>query len=69
MSPIRVVVNGEERRLPGPATLADLLRELALDARMVVVEHNRRIIRRPDLDGTGLGDGDVVELVHFVGGG
>lgn len=69
MSPIRVVVNGEERRLRGPATLADLLRELELDARMVVVEHNRCIIRRPDLGGTGLGDGDVVELVHFVGGG
>jgi len=35
----------------------------------VVVEHNRVIIRRPALASTPLADGDVVEIVHFVGGG
>jgi thiamine biosynthesis protein ThiS len=35
----------------------------------VVVEHNRRIVRRDGLAGAVLAGGDEVELVHFVGGG
>ncbi len=51
------------------SSLDDLLRVLELDPRMVVVEHNRSIVRRPQLQATPLADGDQVELVHFVGGG
>ncbi len=69
MTQLEIVVNGEPRRLPGPATVADLLCHLSLDPRTVVVELNRRIVRRPQLQETGLADGDTVELVHFVGGG
>ena len=64
-----LVVNGEPRRFEGPLTAAGLLTRLALDPRAVVVELNRRIVRRPELEQTPLGDGDQVELVHFVGGG
>jgi thiamine biosynthesis protein ThiS len=63
------MVNGEPRLVPGPATAADLLRHLGLDARTVVVELNRKIVRRPHLGDTPLAEGDAVELVHFVGGG
>jgi thiamine biosynthesis protein ThiS len=69
MSQIEIMVNGEPRRVPGPATVADLLRQLSLDPRTVVVELNRQIVRRPQLQETVLADGDAVELVHFVGGG
>jgi thiamine biosynthesis protein ThiS len=69
MTELSITVNGEPRRLAGPATLDDLLRHLGLDARSVVVEHNRRIVRRPSLADTRLAAGDTVELVHFVGGG
>jgi thiazole synthase len=66
---LTILVNGERRRVPGPATAEDLLRHLGLDPRTVVVELNREIIRRPQLAETTLQEGDVVELVHFVGGG
>ena len=66
---LEIMVNGEPRQLPAPATLDDLLRELGLDPRLVVVELNREIVRRPRLAGTPLAAGDSVELVHFVGGG
>ena len=66
---LNLLVNGEPRTVPAPATLADLLRHLRLDARAVVVELNRIIVRRPELGRTRLSDGDQVELVHFVGGG
>lgn len=69
MIELEILVNGEPRRVPGPASAADLLRHLKLDPRTVVVELNRRIVRRPQLDGTTLSNGDSVELVHFVGGG
>ena len=69
MTELALTVNGEARSVPGPATLADLLSHLGLDPRTVVVELNREIVRRPRLGETALKDGDVVELVHFVGGG
>lgn len=69
MKPLTLTVNGEPREIPAPATLLDLLRHLELDPRMVVVEHNRAIVRRPRLGEVRLQDGDQVELVHFVGGG
>ncbi len=66
---IELTVNGEPRRVSAPLTLAGLLERLDLDQRAVVVELNRRIVRRPDLGHTRLAEGDSVELVHFVGGG
>ncbi|MFI5234833.1 MAG: sulfur carrier protein ThiS [Gemmatimonadales bacterium] len=69
MNHLSLTVNGESRELPGPASLADLLAHLKLDPRTVVVEHNRRIVRRPELPGTPVANGDSIEIVHFVGGG
>ena len=69
MSELQLTVNGEPRRVAGPVTLRDLLERLGLDPRMVVVELNREIVRRPRLGDTEIRDGDSIELVHFVGGG
>ena len=66
---IDVVINGERRAIPPGVTLLDLLAELALDPRAVVVEHNRHIVRRPALGDVRVAPGDAIELVHFVGGG
>ncbi|HET6579442.1 MAG TPA: sulfur carrier protein ThiS [Gemmatimonadales bacterium] len=69
MSGLALVINGEPRTVPGPATLLDLLAHLGLDPRTVVVERNREIVRRTRLGETKLAEGDAIELVHFVGGG
>ena len=66
---VALSVNGETRRVPAGTTLAGLLTELGLDARTVVVEHNQNIVRRDSLHTRPVEDGDVVEIVHFVGGG
>jgi thiamine biosynthesis protein ThiS len=66
---IEVVVNGEPRAMGRDGTLLDLLETLHLDPRAVVVEHNRKVVRRPALAAVRLAHGDAVELVHFVGGG
>ena len=64
-----VVINGEHKRVTPGASLLDLLSHLQLDPRAVVVEHNRRIVRRPALGDVKVNEGDAIELVHFVGGG
>ena len=66
---IDVVINGAPRAIAPGVTLLELLAELALDPRAVVVEHNRHIVRRPALGDVRVGPGDAIELVHFVGGG
>ncbi|OLC06126.1 MAG: thiamine biosynthesis protein ThiS [Gemmatimonadetes bacterium 13_1_40CM_70_11] len=66
---VDVVVNGEPRAVAAGLTLLELLGALGLDPRMVVVEHNRRIVRRPGLADVTVAAGDAIELVHFVGGG
>ena len=67
---VAVTVNGERRALPRGSTVAALLAGHGLDPRLVVVEYNREILRdRAAFGSIALRDGDVVELVHFVGGG
>ncbi len=69
METLQLTINGESRQVPAPATAANLLEHLGLDPRTVVVEHNSKIVRRPELNATVLSQGDRIELVHFVGGG
>jgi thiazole synthase len=64
-----VVINGEKKQITAGVTLLELLTELELDPRAVVVEHNRKIVRRVGLGEVTVNDGDAIELVHFVGGG
>ncbi|MCI0437140.1 MAG: sulfur carrier protein ThiS [Gemmatimonadetes bacterium] len=66
---VHVVVNGEPREIEAGRSVAELLDTLGLHPGMVVVEHNREILPRARLEGVEVRDGDVLELVHFVGGG
>ena len=66
---MNLVINGTDRRCDDVSTVAQLLQHLELDPRAVVVELNRQIIRRPTIDTAPVSDGDVIEIVHFVGGG
>ncbi|MBE0595182.1 MAG: sulfur carrier protein ThiS, partial [Gemmatimonadales bacterium] len=51
-APITVTVNGKDRQTAEQRSLLDLLMELELDPRAVVVELNREIVRRPALGTT-----------------
>ena len=65
---LSLTVNGEPRRA-APGTVADLVRSLELDPAKVAVERNGEIVPRSTLATVALGEGDVLEIVHFVGGG
>lgn len=66
---IRIRLNGEERSVPAGLDVADLLERVGVDRREVVVERNREILRRDELEDFTVEEGDTLELVHFVGGG
>ena len=66
---MRLIVNGEEREFARPLTVSQLLAELGIDPRKVALERNLEIIPRTAYEGTELGDGDRLEVVHFIGGG
>jgi thiamine biosynthesis protein ThiS len=69
-SALALTVNGERRDVAPGTTLAAFLAELSLDPRLVVVELNRTILRdRERYASLVLSDADVLEIVHFVGGG
>ena len=55
--------------MPEGLTLRGLLAHFELHERLVVVERNKEIVRRGDYAAVVVGQGDVIELVHFVGGG
>ncbi len=69
MTDISIIVNGEPRRAPTGSSIADLVRSLSLDPAKVAVERNAIIVPRSTLADVALADGDVLEIVHFVGGG
>jgi len=66
---IQIQLNGEPRQIPAGWTVADLLDDLGLHPRLIVVEHNREILDRSAYGRTEVRADDVLELVHFVGGG
>ena len=66
---ISLTVNGEPRRIAAGATIADLVISLELKPEKVAVERNGEIAPRSTLADVVLTDGDVLEIVHFVGGG
>ena len=69
LSDMDVVVNGETRQVPDGLTVAGLLEALQVVPERVVVELNLTILKRAELAGAVLKDGDQVEIVQFVGGG
>jgi len=64
-----VRVNGDDVEVPDGATLPDLLEQLGLTKRLIVVERNGEPVPRADVATTTLADGDRLELVRAVAGG
>jgi sulfur carrier protein len=68
-SAVRVTINGELRDVPASLTLAGLVEHLGLTDGPVAIERNREVVPRAEHPRVTIEDGDVLEIVHFVGGG
>lgn len=69
VSGTRVQINGDDREIQPGLSVFELLESLGLQPSLVVVELNREILDRGSYGETPVAEGDVLELVHFVGGG
>jgi thiamine biosynthesis protein ThiS len=61
-------INGEDHQT-AKQTLAGLLEEVKIQRERVAVEVNLKIIKKADYANFRLNEGDVIEIVNFVGGG
>ena len=66
---LHLTLNGRPHTATAGETVADLLVALKMPRETVAVERNHEVVRRADHATTLLADGDVIELVQFVGGG
>jgi sulfur carrier protein len=69
ISPLNIILNGEQFELDRPVSVADLLTRLDIDPRRVAVEHNLAILKRQRFPEVVVTEGDTIEIVNFVGGG
>ena len=69
LSFMKIRINGEEKQVKEGVDLVRLLDELGIRPARVVVELNREIVGRDAYGSTPIKEGDVLEIVHFVGGG
>jgi thiazole synthase len=68
-SSVRITLNGEQKEVPGPLSVAELVRHLGLKAENVAVELNKDLVTRSRHAQTAVTEGDMLEVVTLVGGG
>lgn len=66
---MNITLNGDPKEINAGLSLQALLLSLSLNPLKVAVERNREIVPKSTFDSVALCDGDVLEIVHFIGGG
>ena len=66
---MQITVNGDVHEVPAGLSVRGLVERLGLTDGPVAVERNREVMPRAEHQATELAHGDVIEIVHFVGGG
>lgn len=66
---MKIKLNGQDKELVSAQTLTELVQTFCKQHNRIIAEVNGEIIKSPRWNETQLNDGDVVELVTFVGGG
>lgn len=64
-----ITLNGQETAINDNMSIAELLLEKEFRINLVAVEYNGQIPPKSELDKIILKDGDVLEVVSFMGGG
>ncbi|MFC4995382.1 sulfur carrier protein ThiS [Rubritalea tangerina] len=64
-----LTLNGKDHPLPADNTISGLLKELGLDTKPVVVEHNKVALFPRDYPNTTLNDNDSIEIITIAAGG
>ena len=66
---IKINLNGKNIQINKNETLKKLIKKLNLPLSKVAIELNKKIIDKKKLNITILKNNDIIEIVHFIGGG
>ena len=66
---LNVLINGESKTIPQNISILELLKTYKINMDRVVIEINKKILKKEDFQSTCLAENDRIEIVTFVGGG
>ncbi|MGM0854104.1 MAG: sulfur carrier protein ThiS [Bacillota bacterium] len=67
---MKLRINGQMVTVPESiSTVLELIHHFNLENRMIIVEQNQNILEKQEHEITEVKNGDILELVQFVGGG
>ena len=66
---IKIKVNGKIKTIIDKLTLYQLINDLKIPIKKVAIELNKEIINKKEIRKIKLKNADVIEIVHFIGGG
>jgi len=64
-----VTINGERKRIKEGATIADILRELKVEEKVMAAAVNMNIVKKEEWERFRPKEGDKIEFLGFTGGG
>ena len=66
---IKIKVNGKIKTIIYQLTIAKLIKDLKIPLNKVAIEINKEIVNKKKINRIKLKNNDVIEIVHFIGGG
>ena len=66
---IEIKINGKKISTTDKEKLSKILQDLKIPIKKVAIEVNREIINKKKLNFIKVKENDVIEIVHFIGGG
>jgi sulfur carrier protein len=66
---MKILINGETRQFEESKTITGLVNDLALEPKMVLIEHNGTALHRSEWNASLLSEGDRIEILQVAAGG
>ena len=66
---IKIMLNGKNKSIDHGYSLNELVNNLHIPIKKVAIEFNKEIIDKKKIKKIKLKNNDVIEIVHFIGGG
>ena len=66
---IKIKLNGKIKTIVDKLTLYELINDLKIPITKVAIELNKEIINKKETKKIKLENNDIIEVVHFIGGG
>ena len=66
---IKIRLNGKIKTIIDKSTLYELIHNLNVPIEKVAIEMNNEIVNKRKIRKIGLKNNDIIEIVHFIGGG